>query len=123
MADDTTGGAGGSFFDEVGDALGKALDDTGGGTATSAADSIDWPNLGGGDAGTESGRGHGHVWDEEMPDDLPGLTPGIMPDFDVDKINASNAEARQKAIDDGLDPNTANIIYPEIDPNDPDRIN
>jgi hypothetical protein len=43
---------------------------------------------------------------------------------DMESTNASNAEARAKAIADGLDEGTANIIYPDFStPEDMNRIN
>ena len=55
-------------------------------------------------------RGHG-------PQGMP--TPE-----DMASTNASNAEARAKAIADGMDEGTANILYPEFStPEDMNRIN
>jgi hypothetical protein len=54
---------------------------------------------------------------EHMPQD--GWTPE-----DMASSNASNAEARAKAIADGMDEQTANIVYPEFNtPEDMNRIN
>jgi len=43
---------------------------------------------------------------------------------EMNAVNSSNAEARQKAIADGMDEGTAQIVYPEFStPEDMDRIN
>jgi hypothetical protein len=75
----------------------------------------------------ESSEG-GHVWDEHVPDDMPGLTdPRILPrTLDPETAARQNAEqeaGRQKAIEEGVDPQTAQLMYPDIDPNDPYKIN
>ena len=52
-----------------------------------------------------------------------GAQPMPTPE-DMASTNASNAEARAKAIADGLDEGTANIMYPEFStPEDMNRIN
>jgi hypothetical protein len=45
------------------------------------------------------------------------------PPVDYDEMNRGQAEGREKAIADGLDENTARLMYPDIDPANPDRIN
>jgi len=51
------------------------------------------------------------------------IVENLNPGFDVDKVNADNAEARRKAIEEGMDEGTASLVYPDIDPSDPFRIN
>ena len=93
------------------------LDDTATEVGKAAHDLLD---------GGDGGEGK-HVWDED-PNAIPGLTdPGYLPrTLDPEtaaRQNAEQAEGRQKAIDEGVDPQTAQLMYPDIDPNDPDRIN
>src|SRR5947207_10872853 len=136
MSDESTGGiieateekegTGGGALDDLGKTLGSVAGDVLGGGASSGVD--DWIKEIEARGGTtpEPGETGPRVWDEKIPDDLPNPT-GILPrKLDPDTAaqqNASQAESRQKAIDEGLDPQTAQLVYPEIDPNDPYKIN
>ena len=54
---------------------------------------------------------------ESIEDILAQQTHGVQPmptPEDMASTNASNAEARAKAIADGLDEGTANIMYPDF---------
>jgi hypothetical protein len=55
--------------------------------------------------------------------DVPGIQP--MPTVeDMNATNASNAAARAKAIEEGMDEGTAAIVYPDFsEPDDMLRIN
>jgi hypothetical protein len=93
-------------------------------TDQSATDAID-PN-------DPFGGGTPFIDPDSMPDpskyggsslDAENPWKGIDPGFDVDETNASNAESRRKAIEEGMDEQTAYLVYPDIDRSDPFRIN
>lgn len=90
------------------------------------------------DTGGSPEQGAGLDWptggDTAPGDDVPGtLTDILGEDYqrggtptpqEMESTNASNAEARAKAIAGGMDEGTANIIYPEFStPEDMNRIN
>lgn len=55
----------------------------------------------------------------------PGIVepPVIEPQPDWDSYNAGQAAQREKDVAGGMDPTLANIINPDIDPENPYRIN
>ena len=132
MSDETTGRVfentvqpdGSGVLDDIGSEIGKAAGDLLGGGASSGVD--DWikeieargPAPDAGDTGPR-------VWDEHIPDDMSG--GGVMPStLDPETAARQNAEqeaSRQKAIADGVDAETAQIMYPDIDPDNPYKIN
>lgn len=103
-----------------------------GGILSQITDTIDQPSGDAIDPNDPFGGGTPFIDPDSMPDpskyggtsvDAEDPWKGIDPGFNVDEVNASNAESRRKAIEEGMDEGTASIVYPDIDPSDPFRIN
>jgi hypothetical protein len=103
-----------------------------GGIISQILDTIDQPSGDAIDPNDPFGGGTPFIDPDSMPDpskyggspvDTEDPWKGIDPGFNVDEVNASNAESRRKAIEEGMDEGTASIVYPDIDPSDPFRIN
>jgi hypothetical protein len=132
---DSAGGSeGGGALGDVGAAAGKAIGDLlGGGSPTGVDDWVKAIDAAKASTPPEAGESARRVWDEQVPD---GDSPVDLTDPNVESVlprtldpetaaqqNAEQAASRQQAIEEGLDPQTAQLVYPDIDPNDPYRIN
>ena len=111
------------MLDDIGSELDKVIDSAG--ETTEGQASGDWSA-----ADILTGAGVPGAGDLETPGSLQDILDqssqgsGMPTAQDMEASNASNAAAREAAIKGGLDPQTAQIMYPDFDtPEDMLRIN